>query len=138
MLLKENQVCSFHSMDETESQRIADCLSTIYCKAHSLSAFVISQVTIQMEVSFWTLSSSILLFVHLWASTTISPVHQRKLLRKLTSISLEVFLVYKSNCVWGLKTQKPTGGKKQETESGSSQGQDNSGNCNAQRALALS
>lgn len=69
-------------MDETESQRIADCLSTIYCKAHSLSTFVLSQVTIHMKVSFWTLFSSIILFVYLCASTTISPVHQKKLLRK--------------------------------------------------------
>ena len=76
-----------------------------------LSTFVTRQVTIHVRVSFWTMFL-LLFYLSLCASTTIGPIHQKTLLRKLTTISLQVFLVYKSSSVWGIETQKPMGAQR--------------------------
>lgn len=73
-----------------------------------LSTFVTSQVTVHVRVSFWTMLLP-LFYLSLCASTTIGPIHQKTLLRMLTTISLKVLLVYKSSPVWGTETQKPSG-----------------------------
>lgn len=117
--------CCFHSTEETGSRRTANQMSQHHLLQSPFSLHLSHKSGDHpREGLFLDYVFFHCLLVSLCTSTTISPVHQRTPLRKLTTFFLNVFLVHKSNFVWGTEMNKPVG-MRQEMESLSAQEKDN-------------